>query len=234
MVLNGTKVKSRTGQGQVHKKAIMSKKSAAKPHVESAEEAPVRRRILESAFSAFTESGFAETSTLEIATRARVSKRELYALFGSKNDILTACIRERSKRFQLPPQLPEASDRESFAGILNAFGSKMLREISDPAVIAVFRLAIAEAFRSPEVAQALNAAGIETSRAALREIMSRACAAGIVAGQPAEMAEQFVGLLWRNEMAALLLGVATRSSESDADRRAQQATAALLRLYPKP
>jgi AcrR family transcriptional regulator len=211
----------------------MAKRSAAKLQVESTEEAPVRRRILEAAFSAFTESGFAETSTLEIATRARVSKRELYALFGSKNDILTACIRERSKRFQLPPQLPEASDRESFAGILNAFGSKMLREISDPAVIAVFRLAIAEAFRSPEVAQALNAAGIETSRAALREIMSRACAARIVAGQPAEMAEQFVGLLWRNEMASLLLGVATRPSESEADRRAQEATAALLRLYPK-
>ena len=212
----------------------MAKRSAAKLRVESAEEAPVRRRIVEAAFSAFIESGFAETSTLEIATRARVSKRELYALFGSKNDILTACIKERSKRFQLPPQLPEASDRETFAGILNAFGSKMLREISDPTVIAVFRLAIAEAFRSPEVAQALNAAGIETSRAALREVMSRACAAGIVAGQPAEMAEQFVGLLWRNEMAALLLGVTTRPSESEADRRAQGATAALLRLYPEP
>src|SRR6185437_7517804 len=103
----------------------MAKKSAAKSPAENADEAPVRRRILEAAFSAFIESGFAETSTLEIATRARVSKRELYALFGSKNDILTACIRERAKRFRLPPQLPEASDRETFARILNTFGTKM-------------------------------------------------------------------------------------------------------------
>jgi AcrR family transcriptional regulator len=212
----------------------MAKKSAAKPRVESADEAPVRRRILAAAFSAFIESGFDQTSTLEIATRAKVSKRELYALFGSKNDILTACIRERAKRFQPPPQLPEATDRETFAGILNAFGSKMIREISDSTVVAVFRLAIAEAFRSPEVAQALNAAGIEASRTALREVMSRACTAGIVAGQPAEMAEQFVGLLLRNEMVALLLGVATRPNASEADRQAEAATAAFLRLYPEP
>ena len=59
---------------------------------------PVRGRILEAAFSAFTERGFAETSTLEIATRARASKRELYALFGSKQDMLVACISERAKR----------------------------------------------------------------------------------------------------------------------------------------
>lgn len=212
----------------------MARKSATKASAENADEAPLRRRILEAAFSAFMERGFAETSTLEIATRARVSKRELYALFGSKDDILTACIRERAKRFQLPAELPVPSDRETFAGVLTAFASKLLREISDPTVVAVFRLAIAEAVRSPEVAQALNAAGIEASRAALRETMSRACAAGIVSGQPAEMAEQFVGLLWRNEMVALLLGVAERPSEREADRRAEAATAALLRLYPGP
>jgi AcrR family transcriptional regulator len=212
----------------------MAKRSVAKLRVENAEDVPVRHRILEAAFSAFTEGGFAETSTLEIATRARVSKRELYALFGSKSDILTACIRERAKRFQRPPQLPEVSDRDTFAIVLTAFGSTLLREISDSAVVAVFRLAIAEAFRSPEVAQALNAGGIEARRAVLREVMSRACAARIVTGQPAEMAEQFAGLLWRNEMVALLLGVVTRPSKSEADRRAEAATVALLRLYPEP
>jgi len=212
----------------------MAKKSAAKSPAENADEAPLRRRILEAAFSAFVQSGFAETSTLEIATRARVSKRELYALFRSKSDILTACIRERAKRFQLPSHLPKPGDAKSLPGALTAFGSKLLREISDPTVVAVFRLAIAEAFRSPEVAQALNAAGIEASRASLREMMSRACATGIVSGQPAEMAEQFAGLLWRNEMVSLLLGVVERPSEREADRRAEAATAALLTLYPGP
>jgi hypothetical protein len=53
-------------------------------------------------------------------------------------------------------------------------------ETSNPTVIAVFRLAIAEAAHAPEVAQALNAIGVEPSRAALREIMSRARSAGLL------------------------------------------------------
>lgn len=191
-------------------------------------------RILEAAFSAFRERGFAETSTLEIATRARVSKRELYALFGSKQDMLIACIRERARRFRLPAKLPDLTDRAAFQRVLTEFGSRLLREISDPTVVTVFRLAIAEAFRVPEVAQALNTAGIEASRGALREVMRRACVAGLVDGEPAEMAEQFAALLWRNQMVSLLLGVAERPTEQEAARRAGAAGRAMLRLYPEP
>ena len=40
----------------------------------------IRSRILGAAFDSFVEHGYAETTTIEIATRAKVSKRELYAL----------------------------------------------------------------------------------------------------------------------------------------------------------
>jgi AcrR family transcriptional regulator len=213
---------------------MMARKSAVKPAPENADETPVRRRIIEAAFSAFMERGFAETSTLEIATRARASKRELYALFGSKQGVLIACIGERARRFEMPADLPEPRDRETLVRVLAAFGSKLLREVSDPVVITVFRLAIAEALRTPEVARALNAAGLEASRAALREIMGRARANGLLDGQPAGMAEQFAGLLWGNRMLGLLLRVAERPTERECIRRAEAAASALLRLYPAP
>src|ERR1700741_5647962 len=89
----------------------MVTKRSTKPPAEPEEQRPVRARILEAAFSAFTERGFADTSTLEIATRARASKRELYAEFGSKQDMLVACIRERAERLKLPVDLPEPRDR---------------------------------------------------------------------------------------------------------------------------
>ena len=54
----------------------MVTKESAKPPAVPEGPSPVRARILEAAFSAFMERGFAETSTLEIATRARASKRE--------------------------------------------------------------------------------------------------------------------------------------------------------------
>jgi AcrR family transcriptional regulator len=213
---------------------MMPTRSTPKARPESADEIPVRQRILDAAFSAFMESGYAETSTLEIATRARASKRELYALVGSKQQMLAACIGERAKRLQMPAGLPELHDRETLARTLVTFGTRLLREISDPTVIAVFRLAIAEAVRAPEVARALNAIGVEPSRAALREIMTRAQSAGLLGGDPSEMAEHFAGLLWGNLMMRLLLRVADRPSLREITRRARDATAVFLQLYPQP
>jgi AcrR family transcriptional regulator len=212
----------------------MAAKEVVKSGAADSDEAPARQRILEAAFSAFMERGFAETSTLEIATRAKASKRELYAQFGSKQEILAACIAERAKRLRLPSDLPEPRDREALAQALTTFGANLLKEISDPTVIAMFRLAIAEAVRAPDVANALNDIGVAASRTALRDLISRACAAGLLGGEPAQMAEHYVGLLWGNQMMGLLLGVADRPSPRETARRAEAATAAFLRVYPPP
>ena len=201
---------------------------------ESIDELAARQRILEAAFSAFMERGYAATSTLEIASRARVSKRALYALVGNKQEMLAACIRERAKRLQLPTDLPEPQDRERLAQVLTAFGTQLLREISDPTVIAVFRLAIAEAVAAPEIAQTLDTVAYQTTRAALRGIMAHAKSSRLLAGHPDEMAEHFTGLLWDNLLLRLLLRIAEQPSPREIARRAHDATAALLKLYPQP
>jgi AcrR family transcriptional regulator len=179
-------------------------------------------------------SGYATTTTLEIATRARVSKRELYALVGNKQEMLIACLSERAKRLDVPAELPALRDRETLAQVLASFGSKLVREISDPTVIAVFRLAIAEAVQAPEVARALNSIGRETTRVALGKIMTRAQASGLLTGHPADLAERFAGLLWGRLMVSLLLGVAKRPTPREIARRARDAVAAFLQLHPPP
>src|SRR5437016_12858696 len=174
----------------------MATAAVSKRRQEGGDETAVRERILEAAFAAFMKSGYATTSTLEIATRARVSKRELYALVGNKHEMLIASISERAKRLAVPADLPVLRDRETLEQVLASFGAKFVSEVSDPAVIAVFRLAIAEVVQAPEVARALNSIGREASRAALREIMARAQAYGLLTGRAAELGEQFAGLLW--------------------------------------
>jgi AcrR family transcriptional regulator len=206
--------------------------SLSKERQKGREETEVRARILDAAFAAFMKSGYAASSTLEIATRARVSKRELYALVGNKQEMLIACISARATRLQVPADLPVPRDRETLAHVLASFGTQLVREITDPTVIAVFRLAIAEAVHAPEVAQALDSIGRETSRAALRQIMSRAQASGLLNGRPAELAEQFGGLLWGNLMVSLLLGVAERPTPRQIAGRARDAVAAFLQLHP--
>ena len=212
----------------------MATASMSKRRQEGGQETAVRERILEAAFAAFMKSGYATTSTLEIATRARVSKRELYALVGNKQEMLIACISERAKRLDVPADLPMLRDRETLEQVLASFGTKLVREVSDPTVIGVFRLAIAEAAQAPEVARALDSTGREKSRAALRKIMALAQASGLLIGRPAELAEQFVGLLWGHLIVSLLLGVAKRPNPREIAVRARDAAAAFLQLHPLP
>jgi AcrR family transcriptional regulator len=212
----------------------MAKASMPKHRQEGGDETAVRGRILDAAFAAFMKSGYAAASTLEIATRARVSKRELYALVGNKQEMLIACISERAKRFDVPADLPVPRDRETLAQVLASFGTKLVREVSDPTVIAVFRLAISEVTHAPEVARALDSIGREAGRAALRKIMAGAQASGLLTGRPAELAQQFAGLLWRDLMVSLLLGVAERPSPREIAQRARDAAAAFLQLHLLP
>jgi AcrR family transcriptional regulator len=210
----------------------MTKAAVSKRQQKSTEESAVRERILEAAFEAFMKSGYAAASTLEIASRARVSKRELYSLVGNKQKMLIACIAERSRqRLTVPAELPVPRDRETLGQILAAFGKQLVREVSDPVVIAVFRLAIAEVAQAPEVGRALDSIGRETTRAALRKIMSQAQEAGLLEGRPAELAEQFAGLLWRDLLVGLLLGVTERPGPSEIAARTRDATAAFLRIH---
>jgi AcrR family transcriptional regulator len=59
---------------------------------------PIRDRVLKAAFSLFREHGFSSTSMLDIVTRARISKRDLYALFRNKHAVLRLTSRNGKNR----------------------------------------------------------------------------------------------------------------------------------------
>jgi AcrR family transcriptional regulator len=208
--------------------------SGTEPHRKDGDETALRGRILDAAFAAFMKHGYAATSTLEIATRARVSKRELYATVGNKQEMLIACIGARAGRLQVPADLPAPRDRETLSRVLTSFGTQLVREISDVRVVAVFRLAIAEAVHAPAVARALDSIGREASRMALRKVMTEAQGSGLLKGRASELAEQFTGLLWGSLMISLLLGVAERPNQREIAGRARDAAAAFLQLHPPP
>src|SRR5262249_40430778 len=98
----------------VVKEGMMARPSMPKHRQEGGGTA-VRERILEAAFAAFMKSGYAAASTLEIATRARVSKRELYAFVGDKQEMLIACISRRARRIDVGAGLPALRARETLA-----------------------------------------------------------------------------------------------------------------------
>lgn len=192
----------------------------------------VRRRIQQATFELLTKRGYAGTSTLEIATRAKVSKRELYALFRDKPAILSACIADRVRAMQAPQQLPAAEDTAALEKVLRSFGATVLRTLSHPAVNAMFRLAIGESERSPEIARALDTSGLGPTQQVLATFLADARSAGLLgSSEPALMAEQFFALLWGGLRLRLLLRLTAAPNEDEITRRARAATEAFLRLH---
>jgi len=210
-------------------------KTAPRPAPPPDPEMPMRDRLLGAAFSAFTERGYEGASTLDIATRAKVSKRELYALFDNKHAMLAACIAERAKRMRLPLKRPAVDDRNALAAALKMFGIAIVRGVCDPKVLAVYRLAIAESDSSPEIARLLDKAGRQTNRAALIELLTAAQADGLIgAVEPATMAAQFFALIWGDLLVRLLLRVTKVPNPNEIEQRVETATEIIMALYPGP
>lgn len=206
--------------------------ASSEPAPEDGAEATLRRRILTAAFNAFVERGYGGASTLEIATRAKVSKREIYSVFGNKQAMLRACIAWRTRHMLPSGPPPPACDRAALARTLTTFGERLLTELSHPDAIAVHRLAVTEANHSPEVGQeieAVRAAG----RAALTMLLKQAQDAGLLdRADPEEMAVQFLSLLWGDLLVRMLQRLAGPPAKAEAHNKANAAAEALLALHP--
>ena len=195
----------------------------------------VRDRVLCASFEAFREKGFHGVSTLEIATRAKVSKRELYALFADKQAIVVECIKWRTKQMQAPLALPRPKDTLALSATLTAFGTALITNVCDSSVLAVFRLAISEAERTPEIAHVLNSAGREASRKIFADLVKNAQEDGLLlASDPAEATEFFFSVLWGDLQIRLLMGLAKTPTKGEIAQRAKHASTRLLAVYSKP
>lgn len=213
---------------------VLRKKAAKSAHPDPLDELPPRQRaILIAAVQVLMERGYTRASTLEIATRARVSKRELYAEFGSKRGILEALIATSAKRMMVALAPAEIGDRHALAAALSAYGAAALTTLTNPYVLAMYRLAIAEAPANTELGNILDASGRQPNRLALVEIIRRGQAAGFLGpAEPDRIASEFFGLLMGDLMVWLLLAVGEPPTAAAIRARAETATAAVLSLHP--
>ena len=192
----------------------------------------IHERILQAAFTLFRERGFSSTSMLEIVTRARVSKRDLYALFNNKHAVLAAGISERAQQMRRPLDPATAPQtRDGLATLLVEFGVSLLKTVCHPEVLTVFRLAIAESDRAPEISRALDCSGREANQKALIELIRKAQARGlVVAGDPDVLAGRYFAALLGGLQIQLLLRVRQTPSKREIDARARAATETLMAL----
>lgn len=212
----------------------MKKAKAAPRRMKSSPPDPssTRGRIVYAAIAAFLERGYANVSMLEIATRARVSNRDLYAEFENKRALLAYCIDFRAQRMKQPEGLPAVVDDRSLAAALVIFGENLLKELTDPEVLLVYYLAINESWRAPEVAKIVDDYGRKATERVLKELVEQAQAKGLLAeGDAADMVDEYLALLLRNLLLRLILRVMPRPPRADMRRRAAAAAEAFLALH---
>lgn len=188
-----------------------------------------RHRILEAAGRLLAEKGYAALTTADVARVAQVSKRDIYAAFGTKAGILSALISDRAAQMSPAAVLPAPTDRASFQALLIEFGAAFLERGLATDTMALTRLAVAEAENEPELARILRDSGRRpVTRTALR-MFAAANRAGLIGSLNARSALRvWFGLLAGDLPTERLLGLRRPPGPRYATVRATWAARILL------
>jgi AcrR family transcriptional regulator len=132
------------------------------------------KRILDAALEVFTEFSFEDATTGEIAGRSRMSKRDLYALFPTKQAILMGVVMREM-------QTQERSFRETIASTaklrslrskLDLVGSALVEDVLSPSMGVVRRLVILESLRQPFLGNLFFEGGVAQRCKHLKDVLA--------------------------------------------------------------
>jgi len=110
-------------------------------------------RILTAALEVFSEFSLEEATTDKVAREARVSKRDLYAAFPTKQDLLLAVIRMvlQTEEEDFASVLKDSEGIPSLQERLEVLGLALVRELLSPGAAFVARVVSSESLESPQV-----------------------------------------------------------------------------------
>lgn len=188
-----------------------------------------RQSISEAAAELFLKEGYERCSMDSIAAAAGVSKQTVYSHFANKDELFRSCIAEKCQLYDLRIDASAHADLETG---LAAFADGLLRLISDPQAIKMWRLMMTEAECHPRVAQMFHETGPEEALRSLAAFLGEHRDRLDI--DDAELAARtFVALAEDCYQGRILLGVIDRVEDEDRRRHVKRATGQFMRLYGK-
>jgi TetR/AcrR family transcriptional repressor of mexJK operon len=192
---------------------------------------PKRRQVLEAAVELFMAHGYANVSMDAVARAAGVSKATLYAYHASKAALFASIVGDACRRNTLVAEnFPEAvSDIDA---ALRAVGGRLLRFLLQPRTLAVYRVAVAESARVPELGAAFWAAGPQAflDRFALW-LAAQSAAGHLHVPDPGVAAEQFSALLRGSLFMRVTLALPPAPTDADIDATVAAAVDTFMRAF---
>jgi TetR/AcrR family transcriptional repressor of mexJK operon len=187
-------------------------------------------RILAAAADIFFEKGYKETSTADIARGARVSKRELYANFADKRDILSAVVAEMQNEMQAQANISWTSTGDLSTVLIDA-GIQISEFINSEKFGKLLRIVVAESFSDPAAAERFYQLGPGRGRDSTAAFMRRQIKLGnLRKADPLQAADDFLNLIVSSRrLTAVVLGRPLDSRKTK--KRVRHAVDLFLQYY---
>jgi AcrR family transcriptional regulator len=192
-----------------------------------------RRRdaIIDVAREVFFEEGYANASMSIIAARLGGSKGTLYNYFRSKDELFEAQVREGCERAARETFDPLTEDRP-IAEQLAMLGERFLTMIYTDWVTRTYRMVVAEASRSPQVARIFYEAGPAIGVGRLESYLREAVGRDLVKIEDCHQAAgEFLNLCRGHHHFLFVLNLADAPKPEEIRSQAQHAAAMFLKTY---
>lgn len=161
--------------------------------------------LLTVAAEVFLEKGYEATNLDDIISRAGGSRRTIYTQFGGKEGLFKALVKQITDQALTP--MRQAPDLEGdFRQSLRDHADTVLAALFMPPVMDLYRLALADGIRFPDLAEVYYSAGPGRASQNLTEFFKMAQASGEISCKDCELAaSQFIGMMRDNIHLQVLL-----------------------------
>lgn len=186
-----------------------------------------RQALLRAAAEVFFEQGYAATSIDAIIERAGGSKRNIYNEFGNKQGLFSALVKESADKV-LSTLVIEQIEGHDLRATLTAFGQHLMGVYMSPTLIGIYRIAVTEANRFPDLVKSFYEQGPGRATSRLAEVLEVANKRGEIRTDDClRLAGHFVGMIRDNLHLQVVLGLRAAPS----DEEARQAVGSAVEVF---
>jgi AcrR family transcriptional regulator len=187
-----------------------------------------REALLQAAAEVFFEQGYAATSIDAIIERAGGSKRNIYDEFGNKQGLFSAIVKQSADRV-LSTLVIEQTECHDLRATLTAFGLHLMRVYMSPTLIGIYRIAVTEANRFPDLVKSFYEQGPGRATSRLAEVLEAANKRGeIRTNDCSRAADHLVGMIRDNLHLRVVLGLRKPPSAAEAQAAVDSAVEVFL------
>jgi TetR/AcrR family transcriptional repressor of mexJK operon len=194
---------------------------------------PKRLQITQAAERLFLANGYGAVSMDQVARTANVSKATLYAYFPSKDALFATIVSDKGTDNPLGEDLFPSHVTDLRAS-LEAIGYRMLRFMLRERTLAIYRIAMAESGRFPELGRAFYENGPVSMTMRFSAWLKLLDEAGLVTvSDPLMATNQFMALMRCGVFFRRSLAIGPAETEDEISYTVQSAADTWLRAYAR-